>query len=194
MKLFIYDEVIEANPSRSAMSKPNVEWLRFLPQISKKDMHIIAIAQTEKLIDKIFKLPIFWRGTIKKKKFRNRAGVQHVISINAPRFNLYDEEVFNIPRTSVSFDTKKTATFSIHQTGLDMKDLPRTYKVAVMVASGDRYKEIMNVLGLKQKNQITREVKKALKHYVALLHGSNIADLKPIYDALIESEEIEQST
>ena len=46
-KLFGYDEVIESCTNRRAMADINVGWVKFLPQISKMHMHVLALVQED---------------------------------------------------------------------------------------------------------------------------------------------------
>lgn len=180
-KVFVYDEVIESSPSRSAMSRLNVEWVKFIPQLSKCHTHLLVLTQEQTLIDSVFKNPTFCRGIWKK------------LSKKTAVFNsqMLDEEYMlsGLPKTDIPFDPDLTATFAIEQSSLDLNLLPRTLQVATLYAQpANRMNDIQASLKL-EREQVKRELRRICKILVTMSHGDSdgkviqkLCDQKDAYD------------
>jgi len=103
-KLFIYDEAMASTPKRRAMSKLNVAWLSYIPQLSKGKVKLIVITQSEEYTDSVFYNPIFLRGLIEKFNLKT-AQVRSLLIADGEYI------IENIPRTSFRFDPYLISTF-----------------------------------------------------------------------------------
>jgi hypothetical protein len=178
-KLFIYDEVIESMPSRSSMSRLNVSWLRFLPQLSKLHTHLIVITQERSLIDSIFKNKIFNRGewdkiSLTTAVFRSRSlGIRGYI-------------LKNVPKTMFIFNPYKIASFQLEQSSTAFETLPRTLQVAKLLSEKRTIGYITNQLGI-QHLQVYREIYKISQIILTLLQDSSMG--KRVSDSVRKQEE-----
>lgn len=154
-KLFIYDEIIESTPGRRAMSTLNVEWLKFLPQISKAHMHVLALCQEKRLAESVFFLPVFNRGNWVKLS-------KKIAVFSSNYFRLEEYKLLSIPRTTIKFDPDLVATFSLADDSATthFDQLSRTMQVAKLYSEGHNYTAIMQRLGLTEKKQIQRELQR----------------------------------
>jgi hypothetical protein len=103
-KLMIYDEGTSSTPKRRAMSKLNVEWLTYLPQLSKGNVKLIAICQETKYFDSVFYDTIFCRALFHK--INKKTAYLTSKLIDYPRIEFTD-----IPKSRLNFDPFNIAQF-----------------------------------------------------------------------------------
>jgi hypothetical protein len=167
-KLFIYDEVIESMPSRSSMSRLNVSWLKFLPQLSKLHTHLIVVTQERSMIDSIFKNRVFNRGEWEKTSlttaiFRSRSlGIRGYI-------------LKTIPKTILVFNPDKIASFQLEQSSTVFETLPRTLQVAKLLSQGYRLGSVRSELQINDE-QIHREIVKISRILITLSQDSSMGN------------------
>jgi hypothetical protein len=165
-KLFIYDEVIESMPSRSSMSRLNVSWLRFLPQLSKLHTHLIVVTQERSMIDSIFKNRVFNRGEWEKTSLTTAIFRSRSLGIRGYILKM-------IPKTILIFNPDKIASFQLEQSSLAFETLPRTLQVAKLLSEHTRIGSIESQLNL-DRVQIHREISKIAKIIVTMLQDSSM--------------------
>jgi hypothetical protein len=180
-KLFMYDEVIESTPTRSAMSKLNVGWVRFIPQLSKMHMHLLVLTQVTQMADSVFMNPVFCRGVWRKTslttaEFSGRDIVRDVYKVS------------DVPRTSIAFDPDLIATFKLEETSMDFKNMPLMIQVASLYGDNMSFPKIGEKLGL-HRQQIKREIMKVCR-FVSHMSPDNTDGLREIPDGDDEPKKI----
>lgn len=143
-KMFLYDELIESSPRRTAMSSMNVGWLKRIPQLSKGRCHLIVIAQDVNMADSIFVNANFVRGGWQK---LNKTTVRFRSGYLNKRITF-----FNIPKSSIKFDPYLLATFRQDNPELQFDMLPLPFKVARLIADGKRGPAIAKELKIETRN------------------------------------------
>jgi hypothetical protein len=103
-KLFIYDEATSSTPKRRAMSKLNVEWLKYLPQLSKGNIKLLAIVHELHYADSVFYDTLFLKGIF------NKIGLKNAYLTSKP-FSIERWEFTDIPKTRFKFDPYNIAIF-----------------------------------------------------------------------------------
>lgn len=164
-KLFGYDEVIESATNRRAMSELNVGWVKFLPQISKCHMHILALVQEDDrgkmYYESVFSDPVFLRGVWTKVSKTYARFESSYLEIEG-----YD--LTYVPRTTLRFDKDLIATFELKSAPslADFSQLTRTLQVAMLYQmEGIGYKQIKTDCGLTDK-QVQREIKRVCRLFL----------------------------
>lgn len=166
-KIFGYDEVIESATNRRAMSELNVGWVKFLPQISKCHMHMLALVQEDregkKYYESVFLDPVFLRGVWTKVSKTYARFESNFLEIDG-----YD--LTFVPRTTVKFDKDLIATFELNAAPsmADFSHMTRTLQVAMLYQKdGVGYQEIKKQCGLTDNVQVQRELKKICRLFLA---------------------------
>lgn len=154
-KMFLYDEIVESSPRRSAMSGLNVGWVRRIPQLSKGKCHLVAITQEVNLGDSIFVNPIFLRGHWRKLNKKNVVFFSRSFN-KSIRFS-------NIPACQIGFDPYRIAHFSIEDTSIFSQILPLSLKVLTLYGQGFSFPKIQKELQIEHPQQVKRELIKACK-------------------------------
>lgn len=154
-KVFIFDEALKAAPSRSAMSKLNVKWMQYVPELSKARTHLFVITQEEAYMEKLFIHPTFIRARWIKKALKTVDLISQLYHGEVCRFN-------DIPKSKVSFDPYCIATWQMEPTG-EAAMVDDDIRVAIEYANGGKTHEIMEKYGLKYRCELTNAVKRALK-------------------------------
>lgn len=165
-KIFGYDEVIESATNRRAMSDLNVAWVKFLPQISKYHLHILALVQEDqrgrKYYESVFTDPVFLRGLWTKVSKTYARFESSFLEIEG-----YD--LTTVPRTHIKFDKDLIATFSLSASPslADFNKLNRTIQVAMVYQNETgTFEDIKKMTGLSDRKQIQRELKKICRLFV----------------------------
>ncbi|MBC7113220.1 MAG: hypothetical protein H5T34_04270 [Candidatus Methanomethyliales bacterium] len=153
-KAFIFDEALKAAPSRSAMSKLNVKWLEYIPELSKARTHLFIITQEESFTEKMFLHPTFVRARWIKRALK----VVDLISDQFDGVNRFTD----IPKSKVNFDPYKIATWSLEPKG-DLNIVDNDILLAVEYANNSRTHEIMKKYGLKYRSDLTNALRRAIK-------------------------------
>ncbi|MGC8937144.1 MAG: hypothetical protein ACP5KV_07290, partial [Candidatus Methanomethylicaceae archaeon] len=154
-KVFIFDEALKAAPSRSAMSKQNVKWMQYVPELSKARCHLFVITQEEDYTEKLFIHPTFIRARWIKKSLKTVDLISQLYPGDVYRFN-------DIPKSKVSFDPYHIATWQMVPDG-EATVVDDDIRIALEYANGGKTHEIMEKYGLKYRCELTALVKRALK-------------------------------
>ena len=154
-KLYLFDEALAHLPSRGAMSKKNIEFIKILAEVSKGHGRIIIISQTDK-IDSTLKDSTFLRLVIYKI-------TKKVMIWRSPAFKK-PLKFIGIPRTSVKFDKDRLAEFS-EKESLLYSDLSPELRSASLYVEGYSFRKIGEALNLHDE-QVKRNIKKVLKAYL----------------------------
>jgi hypothetical protein len=152
-KAFIFDEAIKSSPSRAAMSKINVRWLQYIPELSKARCHMFVITQEAQYTEKLFLHPTFVRAHWIKRDLKT-------VDLISP---LYKEicRFSEIPQTRVKFDPYAVATWHLEATSLEVVD--NDIKIALEYARGKRSHEIMQKYGLRYRSDLMLTIRRAIE-------------------------------
>jgi len=166
-KAFIFDEALKAAPSRSAMSRLNVKWLEYIPELSKARTHLFVITQEESYLEKLFLHPTFVRARWKKLDLKT---VDLIKDGEVLRFR-------DLPKAKVDFDPYCIAKWQMEpdgDPGLEDEDLT----IALDYSRGMKTQDIMEKYGLKYRWEITRALKRAIdKLYNVYRRGVRVEQL-----------------
>lgn len=154
-KVFIFDEALKAAPSRSAMSKLNVKWMQYVPELSKARCHLFVITQEEAYMEKLFIHPTFIRARWIKKSLKTVDLISQLYHGEVCRFN-------DIPKSKVSFDPYCIATWQMEPAG-EAAIIDDDIRIAIEYANGGKTHEIMEKYGLKYRCDLTNAIRRALK-------------------------------
>jgi len=153
-KVFVFDEALKAAPSRSAMSKLNVKWLEYIPELSKARTHLLIITQEESFMDQLFLHPTFVRARWIKRDLKTVDLISQLFD-GVIRFN-------DVPKSTVSFDPYRIATWQMEPTE-EAAIVDDDIRVALEYANGGKTHLIMQKYGLKYRSDFTNAIKRALK-------------------------------
>jgi len=161
-KLFIYDESITGTPKRRAMSKLNVEWLKYIiPELSKGKGKLIVITQELDFTESVFYHPTFLRGMFRKIN-------KKMAILNSPLLKT-EVSFHDIPRTSIGFDPYVIATFRSERI-LDTSKMTENEKVAMLYTQGMGMNEIGKMFNPpKNRNAVRRLLIKFLQNNKEIL-------------------------
>jgi len=162
-KCFVFDEAGKLATKRRAMGRANIGWMQFIPELSKGRMKLIVITQSEFLTDSIFTQTEFTRAfitTYKHEKYGYSIGVESelldvpLLYINKFRktniqYSPYQSAEFFLERRKKDTDTRQLLCCDI------------SYQYAVENKSTTT---IANELGFKSRTQITRLLKRHIRH------------------------------
>lgn len=152
-KVFIFDEALKAAPSRSAMSRLNVKWLEYVPELSKARTHLFVITQEESFMEKLFLHPTFVRARWIKRNLKTVDLISQEFD-GVCRFN-------DVPKSKISFDPYRIATWQMEPDG-EQFVVDNDILVALAYARGEKTHEIMQKFGLKYRSDFTNAIKRAL--------------------------------
>jgi len=153
-KVFIFDEALKAAPSRSAMSKLNVKWMQYVPELSKARCHLFVITQEEAYMEKLFIHPTFIRARWIKKSLKTVDLISQLYHGEVCRFN-------DIPKSKVSFDPYCIATWQM-EPDAEMSVVDNDILAAVAYARGEKTHEIMQKFGFRYRSEFTNAIKRAI--------------------------------
>lgn len=163
-KVFILDEALKAAPSRSAMSKLNVKWMQYVPELSKAKTHLIVITQEESYMEKLFLHPTFIRARWVKKDLKTVDLISQLYPGEVYRFN-------DIPKSKVSFDAYCIAKWSMEPKEIARVD-DQDITIAIEYAKGEKTHNIMEKYGLRYRWELTHAIKRAIdKMYTVYKRG-----------------------
>lgn len=149
-KLFIFDEALAHVPKRAPMSKTNVNWIRFLAEVSKGHGRIIIISQTSD-IDKVLLNSTFLRAELVKVSLKRMMAVT-----SWGRFTFSD-----LPRSPIRFDKDVLAEWS-NVEDIRYSDLSLEQRIARQYAEGISFTKMARELDMHQE-QVKRNLRRYLK-------------------------------
>ena len=150
-KLFLYDELIESTPSRRAMSTLNVEWVKFLPQASKKHLHILVLMQTqdyrlENYADSVWFSRTYNRGTWMKRSLKQA-------EFSSENLKVASYILDGIPPTAIGYNPDLSATFAMSDDVLNFALLPDELKAGIIYGQGKNFQDIEKALNIQKGNR-----------------------------------------
>lgn len=169
-KVFIFDEALKAAPSRSAMSKLNVKWMQYVPELSKARTHLFVITQEEAYMEKLFIHPTFIRARWVKKSLKTVDLISQLYHGDVCRFD-------DLPKSKVSFDPYCIATWQMEPTG-EAAIVDDDIRVAIEYANGGKTHEIMEKYGLKYRCDLTNAIRRALKKMYTVYQRGERSELE----------------
>jgi hypothetical protein len=185
-KIFILDEAGKIAVRRGAMRKINVEWMKFIPELSKGKMKLIVITQAQFLTDSMFTETEFTRATITthhSKEYGYSIGIVSELIENA---TLYINE---FPKTTINYSPYQTAEFFLERRIPETHDL-MCCKIARMYAV-DKLSTvaISNKLGW-TRDKVIRYVKIHIRHTFDRLTPDDIDKIKNSEPDTVKDDEI----
>ena len=160
-KLFILDEAGMHLSRMRFMSAKSVKLFDIIQLIRHYDAGFIAIAPSHVFVDKrLFDSDIL--DVIVSKKGKTEALI--IDRLNGKIYTISD-----IPRTSISFDSKDIAKFTMKKE-VPLDQLPLCCRVAQLRAQKKSYKEIQALLHLNHDEQVRRLIMEHLEHSVHTSH------------------------
>ncbi len=164
-KCFIFDEAGKHTLRRRAMGRKNVQWMGFIPELSKGRMKLIVISQNEYITDSIWVNQEFTRIYIETKK-HPKYGYSILydsdpsLRINPPRRYLDD-----FGKTSIKYSPYESAEwYEERQENPKERKLlccDIAYEYAVENKSTT---QIANERGFKTRTQVVIQIKRHLRH------------------------------
>lgn len=153
-KAFIYDEAIKSSPSRSAMSKLNVTWLKYIPELSKAKCTMFVITQEADFTEKLFLHPTWIRAKWVKKALK----IADLLTYKSHHIDRFTD----LPPTSVTFDPYTIATWSLLPTSGN-RIIDQDILIALEYAQGERTNQIMAKYGIRYRGDLTYIIRRAIK-------------------------------
>jgi hypothetical protein len=173
-KLFILDEAGKIAVKRGAMRRMNVEWMKFIPELSKGKMKLLVITQSEYLTDSIFTQVQFTRATITTHHSKEWGYSISIVSDLLPDYQMY---INQFPQTSIDYAPYGTADFFIEKRVEDTLDL-MCCRIAKMYAVEKKSTvKIANKLGWTRDKVITY-VKMHIRHTFGRLTPEDIKEIR----------------
>jgi hypothetical protein len=153
-KLFILDEAGKVIRKMGFMTKLNQEMMDILQLIRHYDAGFVGIAPSETFIDNNFLNTDILDAKIRK---LSKTTAKVFDYLNQATYFLYD-----IPRTSIRFNSKDIAVFS-HERQVILSELPLCCQIAYEYASGSSFCKIGKLHDL-HPEEVKRMMRKHLKH------------------------------
>jgi len=174
-KGFIFDEAGKLAIRRGAMRRENVEWMRFIPELSKGRMKLIVVTQAEFLTDSMFVETEFTRAFITTYKHE-----RHGYSISIESELLDDPYIFinKVPKCKTEYSAYASAEWFLEQQStLEAKsyiccEIAKMYAVDKMSTT-----KIANEKGYKSREPIIRFIKRHIRHTFSVLTDEDIIEI-----------------
>jgi hypothetical protein len=161
-KGFIFDEAGKLAVKRGAMRRENVDWMRFIPELSKGRMKLIVITQAEFLTDSIFTETEFTRAFITTYK-HERYG--YSISIESELLDDPYIYVNKVPQCITKYSPYSSAEWFLEKQETTKTKEYICCKIARMYSIDNMSTvKIADELGYKSRVPIIRQLKKHIRH------------------------------
>lgn len=183
-KLFIFDEAGKLAVKRGAMRKENVEWMKFIPELSKGRMKLIVITQAKFLTDSIFTETDFTRATITTYKH----GRKYSIGIESELLDIHRLYLNNFPKTSIKYGAYESAEWFLEPR---QKERDKTFLLCCELAYDYAVKKkstnkIANERGYSSRLKVIRLLKRHIRHTFNESTPEDYSELKK--DVLLRRE------
>ena len=192
-KGFIFDEAGKLAVKRGAMRRENVEWMRFIPELSKGRMKLIVITQAEFLTDSIFTETEFTRAFITTFK-HERYG--YSISIESELLDTPFIYVNKVPKCETEYSAYASADWYLEQQSTPEAKDYICCKVAKMYAVDKKSTtKIANELGYDNRQPIIRLIKRHIRHTFKAITDEDIVEIaKERNITLVEEKSTESNS
>jgi len=173
-KMYVLDEGGKIAVRRGAMRKINVEWMKFLPELSKGKMKLIVITQSENLTDSIFTETEFTKAVIETHKTREYGYSISVMS------ELLDKPLYfvnNFPKTTIKYSPYQSADFYMEPKFLEASNLLCCRISRLYAVDGLSSTKIANKLGY-SRDKVIRLVKMHIRHTLNDLTPEDIEEIR----------------
>lgn len=193
-KVFVFDEAGKLAVRRGAMRKMNVEFMKFIPELSKGKMKLIVITQSENLTDSIFTETEFTKATITTHKTREFGYSISVMS------ELLDRPMYFInrfPKTNIQYSPYESAEFFLEPRFLEKRNLLCCVVSRMYAVEGLSSTKIANRLGY-SRDKVIRLIKMHIRHTLNSLTPEDIEEIrsgtpKTVFDEL-NGDNVESKT
>ena len=165
-KIFIYDEAIKSTPSRRAMSKLNVKWLEYVPELSKAKCHMFVITQSESFVEKLF-----LHEPLKKAEWIKQD--RKTVKLKSP---ILREPItfYNVPATSLIYDPDLQAVWRMEPKNQELS-LTDEIRIAFDYADGlSTDKIVQKYEWIKTRRQAVMWIQKGIKQLRRMLFESSL--------------------
>ncbi len=164
-KCFIFDEAGKHTLKRRAMGKANVQWMGFIPELSKGRMKLIVISQNEFITDSIWTQQEFTRVLIETRKHPDYG---YSIIINAdPSLNLerpYDI-INDFEKTKIKYSPYENAEWFTDKQEMKKEQKLLCCEIAYEYSVENKSTtQIANERGFKSRTQVVLYIKRHLRH------------------------------
>lgn len=191
-KAFIFDEAGKLALRRRAMNKTNVNWMRFIPELSKGKMKLFIITQSEFLTDSMFVNTSFTKVVIETFK-HDRYGYSIAIEsqLLEKKYNTGYLRLNKFPKTSIKYSPYESAEWFDEKATSDNSrllccDVAHDYAVKNMSMS-----KIADARGWTTRTITLRLIKRHIRH---TLNMSNSEDIIEVARELKENDIQKQDT
>ena len=174
-KGFIFDEAGKLAIRRGAMRKENVEWMRFIPELSKGRMKLIVVTQAEFLTDSMFVETEFTRAFITTYKHD-----KYGYSISIESELLDDPYVFvnKVPKCKTEYSPYASADWFLELQSIIEAKGYRCCEVAKLYAVDKlSTNKIMDQLGYNDRKAVIRLIKRHIRHTLNVLTNEDIIEI-----------------
>lgn len=183
-KVFIFDEAGKLAIKRGAMRKVNVEWMKFIPELSKGRMKLIVITQAEFLTDSIFTETDFTKATITT--YKHKKG--YSIAIESELLDIPRMYLNNFPKTSIKYGAYESAEWFLEPRQKDRDKMHLlccdiAYDYAILKKSTNK---IANERGYSTREKVIRLLKRHIRHTFNEMTPEDYSELKK--DVLLRKE------
>ncbi len=163
-KLFILDEAGLSVPKLRFMSGLNVEIMKILQMIRHYDAGFIGVAPTTRNIDSTFMDTDILDVHIKK--------LAKTLAICRDYLHGETYFLYDIPRTSINFNSKHIAEFTMEKTPI-LSELPKCCQVAAIYSSTGRMENAAQAFGL-AREQVKRLLREHCRHTLVTSNDKHV--------------------
>lgn len=193
-KVFVFDEAGKLAVRRGAMRRMNVEFMKFIPELSKGKMKLIVITQSENLTDSIFTETEFTRATIETHKTKEFG---YSISIKSEMLDKPIYFVNRFPKTTIDYEPYQSAEFFMEPRFVEKENLLCCMISRLYAVDGLSSTKIANRLGY-SRDKVIRLIKMHIRHTLNELTAEDIAEIRSgtpitVFEQ-IQSEFVESKT
>lgn len=182
-KCFALDEAGKHVVRRGAMRRENVEWMKFLPELSKGRCKLLVITQLERLTDSIFTETEFTRAMITARKHETYGYSISVQSELIPRPYFFYVDKF--PKTNIKYSAYSSADWFLERREDNREELFCCKVARLYALDGKNTTKIANELGLKTRTNVLHILKRHIRH---TLHQLTKADIEVLRHELKTGE------
>lgn len=176
-KVFIFDEAGKLAVKRGAMRKENVEWMKFIPELSKGRMKLIVITQAEFLTDSLFTQTEFTRATITA---YHHDTYGYSISIESELIKPNFLYINKFPKTSITYSPYEGAEWYLEaRTMIKERQFLLCCEIAYEYGVKDKSTTIIaNERKWDSRRKVTRLLKRHLRHTFNEMTPQDMIELK----------------
>ena len=173
-KMYIFDEAGKLALRRSAMSKENREWMKFIPELSKGRMKLVVVTQQEFMTDSIFTETEFTRAVFTASKHEKYG---YSIGIESELLDTSLIYIQKFPKCKIKYMPYGSAEFYLERKQTTKHEF-LCCEIARLYGVNDTSSTIIANQKKITRKQVTRLIKRHIRHTLGNLTKEDIQEIR----------------